>query len=85
MIVKFYLFGKRTSVYKERKKAKNNIKIYLDLTKSRLTLLDKAKELITGDSNVDFVFADINCNVVARLKSNEYKFFNNIDFFKDKC
>ena len=83
MIVKFYSFGKRTSVYKERKKAKNDVKIHLDLTKPRLNLLDKAKELITDDSCVDFVFADINCNVVARLKINKYKFFN-LEDFKDK-
>ena len=45
MIVKFYSFGKRRSVYKERKKAKNNIKIHLDLTKSSFTLLNKTKKL----------------------------------------
>ena len=82
IIVKFYSFGKRTSLYKKREKAKNNIKIRLDLTKPRLNLLDQAKELITEDSCVDYVFADINCNVAARLKSNEFKFFNNLDFFK---
>eukprot|EP00111_Clytia_hemisphaerica_P020432 TCONS_00060214-protein len=78
MIVKLYSFDKRTSIYKARKKAKNNIKIYLDLTKKRLKLLDEAKEFITKDCNVDFVFADINCNTVARLKSNQYNFFDNI-------
>lgn len=82
LIVKFYSFGKRTSLYKNRGKAKNNIKIRLDLTKPRLNLLDQAKELITENSCVDYVFADINCNVVAKLKSNEFKFFNNLDFFK---
>jgi len=39
--------------------------------------------LISDDSNVDFVFADINCNTVARMKSNEYKFFDNIFTFKN--
>ena len=84
MIVKFYSFSKRTNIYKSRKNGNQNIKVHLDLTKPRLRLLDEAKELITEDSLVDFVFADINCNVVARLKSNEYKFFDNIDSFKDK-
>ena len=84
MIVKFFSFEKRTSIYKARKNAKNNVKVHLDLTKQRLKLLDEAKELITENCNVDFVFADINCNVVARLKSNVYKFFDNIESFKEK-
>ena len=83
MIVKFFSFGKRTKVYKERKTVEQ-IKVHLDLTKQRLKLLDSAKELITADSPVEFVFADINCNVVARLKSGRYKFFDNIDSFKEK-
>lgn len=84
MIVKFYSFNKRTSVYKARKSAKNNIKVHLDLTKARLRLLDGAKELITPNSNVDFVFADVNCNVVAKLKNDDYKFFDTIASFKDR-
>lgn len=84
LIVKFYSFGLRTSVYKARKKAKQNVKIHLDLTKQRLDLLDEASKLVKNDCNVDFVFADINCNVVARLKTNQYMFFDNIESFKSK-
>ena len=83
MIVKFFSFGKRTQVYKSRKDIEN-IKVHLDLTKPRLKLLEEAKELITSECSVDFVFADINCNVVARMKNNQYKFFNNINTFKEK-
>ena len=77
-----YSWLEQLEKYSLSEKAKNNIKIRLDLTKPRLNLLDQAKELITEDSCVDYVFADINCNVAARLKSNEFKFFNNLDFFK---
>ena len=85
MIVKFYSFNKRTSIYKNRKKATNkNTKIYLDLTKQRLKLLDEASDQITKDCNVEYVFGDINCNVVAKLKSGQYKFFDNIQMFRDK-
>jgi len=83
MIVKLFSFSKRTQIYKARKKDGENVKIHLDLTKARLNLLDQAKNLISDDSNVDFVFADINCNTVARMKSNEYKFFDNIFTFKN--
>ena len=83
MIVKFHSFGKRTALYKARKNLPNqNIKIRLDITKARLDLLDQAKALIVNDGPVDFVFADINCNCVARLKSKTYKFFNDIESFK---
>jgi len=84
MIVKFHSFRKRTALYKARKNnaLNQNIKIRLDITKARLDLLDKAKSLIVDDGPVDFVFADINCNCVARMKSKAYKFFSDIESFK---
>ena len=47
MIVKFFSFLKRTYVYKARKNSDKN-KIHLDITKKRLSLLDKAKKHIRG-------------------------------------
>lgn len=82
VIVKFFSFKKRTDLYKARKKSTNNrLKIYLDLTKSRLALLDKARTLIDKKSKVEFVFADINCNPCAKLKNGAFVFFNSIDKF----
>ena len=66
MIVKFYSFHKRSSLYKARKR-ENNIKIHLDITKNRLTLLDEARKLINENCGIDYVFADINCNTVAKM------------------
>ena len=80
MIVKFFSFIKRTSVYKARKNSDKN-KIHLDITKKRLNLLDEAKKLIKEDSTVDFVFADINCNTVAKMKSGSYAFFDDLNSF----
>jgi len=85
MIVKFFSFPKRTSVYKARKNSNDSnggIRIRLDITKDRLNILDEAKKLITDNCPVDFVFADINCNLVAKLKNNKYTFFDNLDNFK---
>ena len=83
MIVKFHSFSKRTELYKARNKQENpGLKIHLDITKDRLTLLDKARSLITKDCSVDFVFADINCNTVAKLKNDNFKFFKDIDTFE---
>ena len=69
-------------LYKKRKEC--NHKIHLDLTKKRLKLLNDARTLIENSfSNVDYVFADINCNIVAKLKNGPYKFFNNMDDFHE--
>ena len=76
MIVKFFSFNKRCSVYKKRKSGGNDLKVYLDLTKPRLDLLDKSRDKIKPDSNVEFVFADINCNTVAKLKDGSFNFFD---------
>ena len=80
IIVKFTSFKHRTMVYRKRNK-NGPVKIHLDLTKPRLKLLDEAKELVTEDCKVNFAFADINCNTVARMKDGSYKFFQNIDDF----
>jgi len=82
IIVKFFSFKKRTEVYKARKKENNNVKIYLNLTKARLNLLDGARSMINVNSNIEFVFADINCNPVAKLKNGSFVFFNNLDRIK---
>ena len=82
IIVKFTSFRYRTLLYRNRKK-EGPVKIHLDITKKRLDLLDKARNLITDDCGVEFVFADINCNTVARMSDNSYKFFNDLEKFTE--
>ena len=41
----------------------------------------RQKKLIIDDSNIDFVFADINCNTVAKMKNGSFVFFNDINQF----
>jgi uncharacterized coiled-coil protein SlyX len=86
MIVKFFSFNKRTALYRARKKSKS-VKIHLDLTKTRLDLLDNARNLLTEKSNVEFVFADINCNTVVKLKGDElqykFTFFDSLEKFQE--
>ena len=51
-------------------------------TRQKITsICYQVKELITVVCPVKYVFADINCNVVARMKSDAYRFFDNIDSF----
>ena len=83
MIVKFHSFRIRTSVYRKRNK-QGPVKVHLDLTKTRIQTLDKCRSLLNEDSNVKFMFADINCNMVAKMKNEDrYVHFDTVDQFKD--
>ena len=67
MIVKFSAFRARTDVYRNRKKNsdqgdKGKVRFYIDQTKGRFELRNMAVEHVKGKPDVDFVFADINCN-----------------------
>ena len=61
VIVTFTTFRHRTMFYRKRKELKNGVKVHLDLTKARLDLLIKARKYVKNLSNVDFVYADLNC------------------------
>ena len=63
VIVTFATFRHRTMFYRKRKELKNGVKVHLDLTKARLDLLIKASKYVKNLSNVDFVYADINCRL----------------------
>ena len=75
VIVKFKSWSSRTQVYRARKRSKN-LKYRVDLTKRRLSLLAKAREVTKGIPEVDFAFSDVNCRLAFRLTSGEFKFFN---------
>ena len=66
IIVRFKTFSERTRFYKARRKV-NNVKIRLDLTRQRLHQSHKAEEYKRNNDNAEFVFADINCNLAAKL------------------
>ena len=77
MIFRMTSWADRTLIYKARDKQKGaKIKFYIDLTKRRLDLKTLAIERVQEYPNVDFVFADINCNLCVRFKSGAFKFFN---------
>ena len=69
----------QSAPYQEEKHCQE---ISVDLTKSRLSLLSKARDAIKeqyGDDNDDvFVFSDINCRLVVRVE-NQNCFFNSIE------
>ena len=83
VIVRFKAFSERTAVYRSRKKARG-VRVRLDLTKKRLSLLNDAARLVESMGCVDFVFAYINCNTVAKLTEGKRLFFNSISKLAEK-
>ena len=71
----------RTLSYRNRKELKNQ-SIHLDLTKSRLSLLNEARKLIEYRIHIAFCYADINCRCKLRFKNNDEFFFESLDVLK---
>ena len=78
VIVRFSSFKDRTKVYRSRKKAKK-VKFRLDLTRNRLSTLKLASEWAKSCGDVAFVFADINCNLVAKMKNGTFTFSSSVE------
>ena len=53
-----------------------NAKRYLEFTKRSYDLRQKAREKVEGNSKVDFVFADVNCNLCMRLTDGSFIHFS---------
>ena len=68
---------KRNVVYRSRKvvKEKFGYSVRLDLTKKKLDLLRRARELIEDRPEVDFVFTGINCRLVLKMANDNMKWF----------
>ena len=85
IIVRFNSFTERTKVYRKRRKITSNVKVSLDLTKTRLRILLDAQALAAQNSDVlDFIFADINCSLTAKLQNGEFVFFNSFQMLQKK-
>ncbi len=83
VIVRFNSFSQRTSVYRKRKTARN-VKIRLDLTRTRLSILKDADELTKSRDDISFIFADINCSLAAKLANGDFIFFDSINDLSKK-
>ena len=78
-MVVFTTFRHRTMFYRKRKELKNGVKVHLDLTKARLDLLIKASKYVKNLSNVDFVYADINCRLKIHFSNNNESLFDSME------
>ena len=82
IIVKFRSWKARQRFYKGRPRyyadssKKPGFTVSIDLTKRRYLLLTKAKGLIKGNSNIKYVYSDINCSLALRFKDDSFKYVN---------
>ena len=83
VIVRFNSFSQRTKVYRKRKTVKD-VKIRLDLTRTRLGILKDADDMTKSRDDITFVFADINCRLAAKLANGDFIFFESIDDLNEK-
>lgn len=83
IIVKFSTFRYRTMLYWARKTVAPKIKISLDLTKNRKEVLDKINSYLR-EKNADnsFAFADINCELMVKLKTEFHHIYSFDDFLR---
>ena len=85
IIVRFTTFRHRTMFYRAKSKLKNGTRVKLDLTKSRLTLLNKANEHVQNIPLINFCYADVNCRLKVKFKDAKQKdmFFSSFEELQD--
>ena len=82
VIVRFSTFDHRTLFYRKRKSLKGK-SVHLDLTKSRLRVLNDAKKVINNKDNISFCYADINCRCKVRFTDGTESFFESLSDLED--
>ena len=73
--IKHDLAGVLIQVLSKQKELKNNVKVKLDLTKSRYTIFTRAIETAKQSNVVDYVMVDINCQLKVVFNNGRSKFF----------
>ena len=65
-------------VYRKRKDCVN-CRITLDLTKTRMDILEESIDLARESDLISYAFADTNCSFCVKVSNGSFKFFNTID------
>ena len=87
IIVKFTTFRHRTEVYRARQKLSEQFKcvVGLDLTNENVNILGEVKDVLKGleeEIPIEYVFADINCQLMAKTKRGKFLRFDDMDGFR---
>ena len=83
IIVKFTTFSHRTLLCRARRQLKNGVKLHIDLSKKRFKLLLDAQKYVENVGEVQFVYADVNCNLKVKFCSNDESFFTSMQEHED--
>ena len=83
IIVKFTTFRHCTLLFRARRKLKDGAKLHVDLSKKRFKFLLDAQKYVENVGEVQFVYADVNCNLKVIRSSNEETFFTSMQEFGD--
>ena len=83
VIVKFTTFRHRTLLFRARRKLKNGVKLHVNISKKRFKLLLDAQKYVENVAEVQFVYADVNCNLKVKFRNNEESFFNSMQELED--
>ena len=70
-------------LYKARRKLKNGVKLHVDLSKKRFKLLLDAQKYVENAGEVQFVYADVNCNFKVRFRNDDASFFSLMQELED--
>ena len=65
------------------RKTLNDKSVHLDLTKSRLKLLNDENNLISSRSDIASCYADMNCKCKVRFSDGKELFFESFSDLKD--
>ena len=74
VIVRFNSLKHRTSFYRNRNRLKG-VRITLDLTKKRNSVLRRARSVANENQDVNYDFADIKCLLKVVFKNGTFDFF----------
>ena len=83
IIVRFTSFRERTAFYRARKNIDNGLSIRLDLTRKRYNLLKTARKESERIPSVNYIYADINCRIKAKLMDDDEKFIESLADLKN--
>ena len=79
MIIRVFKWETRNRIYRARKAGHSKgISVRLDLTKRWLNILNEARNITKNSSNVEFIFADINCRPAVKFVNRPLRFFNSL-------
>ena len=83
IIVKFTTFRHRTLLCRARKKLKNGVKLHIDLSRKRFKLLLDPQKYVENVGEVQFLYADVNCNLKVKFRNNDESFFTSMQELED--